>query len=263
MGRVSVAAGDKTPPRRRAAGLSWLSAALIGVTIGLLLLAAWVALRAHPKDIVGQLPLGADDNVPAVLAHPGGRRGCGRLLRRAGRPARRRGDAGPGPRPADPAPLLAGDAPAAQRCADSAGSGGGPAGRRSPSCPPSKLPDDDGASARRLRLTVLVPAHDEALTIGATLESLWGQTRPPDRVVVVADNCTDDTADIAREHGAEVFTTVGNTEKKAGALNQALSRDVRRHRRRATSSMVMDADSVDRARSSSRRRWDGWRPTPT
>jgi len=50
---------------------------------------------------------------------------------------------------------------------------------------------------------------------------LWGQTRPPEQVIVVADNCTDDTADIARRHGADVFTTIGNREKKAGALNQA------------------------------------------
>ena len=50
-------------------------------------------------------------------------------------------------------------------------------------------------------------------------------------MVVVADNCTDDTADIARKNGAEVFTTVGNTEKKAGALNQALSEMFRTSRR--------------------------------
>lgn len=41
-------------------------------------------------------------------------------------------------------------------------------------------------------------------------------------MIVVADNCTDETASIAAAHGAEVFATVGNTEKKAGALNQAL-----------------------------------------
>ena len=39
----------------------------------------------------------------------------------------------------------------------------------------------------------------------------------------MADNCTDDTAGIARQHRAEVFTTVANEEKKAGALKQALS----------------------------------------
>ena len=108
--------------------------------------------------------------------------------------------------------------------------------------PASRLPDRE-AERTPLRLTALVPAHDEALTIAATLDSLQSQTRPPDRIVVVADNCTDDTAEIARKHGAEVFTSVNNTHKKAGALNQALSgmfdhidiRDV---------VLVMDADSV-------------------
>jgi hypothetical protein len=33
----------------------------------------------------------------------------------------------------------------------------------------------------------------------------------------------DATARIAREHGVEVIETVGNTEKKAGALNQVLA----------------------------------------
>jgi cellulose synthase/poly-beta-1,6-N-acetylglucosamine synthase-like glycosyltransferase len=74
-----------------------------------------------------------------------------------------------------------------------------------------------------ITVTVLIPAHDEAASIGATLDSLSTQEPAPDRVIVVADNCTDATADIAREHGAEVFVTVDNTRKKAGALNQALS----------------------------------------
>jgi cellulose synthase/poly-beta-1,6-N-acetylglucosamine synthase-like glycosyltransferase len=71
-------------------------------------------------------------------------------------------------------------------------------------------------------VTVLIPAHDEAASIGATLDSLAAQEPPPDRVIVVADNCSDATADIARAHGAEVVVTEGNTGKKAGALNQAL-----------------------------------------
>ncbi|MEI4273338.1 glycosyltransferase [Klenkia sp. LSe6-5] len=78
------------------------------------------------------------------------------------------------------------------------------------------------------RIVVLIPAHDEAATITATLQALRSQTRQPDRVVVVADNCTDDTAALAAACGAEVFETVGNTDKKAGALNQALQRRFRR-----------------------------------
>jgi len=72
-------------------------------------------------------------------------------------------------------------------------------------------------------VTVLIPAHNEAASIGATLDSLGTQDPAPKRVIVVADNCTDATASVARAHGAEVFVTVGNMHKKAGALNQALS----------------------------------------
>jgi cellulose synthase/poly-beta-1,6-N-acetylglucosamine synthase-like glycosyltransferase len=49
-----------------------------------------------------------------------------------------------------------------------------------------------------------------------------GQTRAIDRIVVIADNCTDATEHIAKRYGAEVYKTEGNTAKKAGALNQAL-----------------------------------------
>jgi cellulose synthase/poly-beta-1,6-N-acetylglucosamine synthase-like glycosyltransferase len=41
---------------------------------------------------------------------------------------------------------------------------------------------------------------------------------------VIADNCTDRTAELARAAGAEVMVTEGNTHKKAGALNYALER---------------------------------------
>ena len=69
---------------------------------------------------------------------------------------------------------------------------------------------------------VLIPAHNEAASIAHTLRSLQEQTTPPAEIVVVCDNCTDATAAISTANGARVMTTVGNTKKKAGALNQAL-----------------------------------------
>lgn len=69
---------------------------------------------------------------------------------------------------------------------------------------------------------VIIPAHNEAASIAHTLRSLKQQTTPAKEVVVVCDNCTDQTAEIAAANGARVMTTVGNTDKKAGALNQAL-----------------------------------------
>ncbi|MGB8383643.1 MAG: glycosyltransferase family 2 protein [Dermatophilaceae bacterium] len=73
-------------------------------------------------------------------------------------------------------------------------------------------------------IVALVPAHNEESQIGTTLTALQSQTRAPDRIVVVTDNCTDRTAAIAKSiAGVEVFETQGNEHKKAGALNQALA----------------------------------------
>jgi biofilm PGA synthesis N-glycosyltransferase PgaC len=90
------------------------------------------------------------------------------------------------------------------------------------------------------RLLVLVPAHDEADTIGSTLIALNKQTRRPDRIVVVADNCTDDTAEIARRHGAVVMETIGNRDRKTGALIQAWEK----HHRGFEFIAGVDADTI-------------------
>jgi biofilm PGA synthesis N-glycosyltransferase PgaC len=75
------------------------------------------------------------------------------------------------------------------------------------------------------KILVLVPAHNEADAIGHTLQALLKQTRPADRIVVLADNCTDDTAQIARGfRGVTVMVTVGNTDRKVGALIQGWRR---------------------------------------
>jgi biofilm PGA synthesis N-glycosyltransferase PgaC len=95
---------------------------------------------------------------------------------------------------------------------------------RRPLAPKIVMAGNRGVYAGPITVTVLVPAHNEEASIGRTLDSLFGQTRPPHRVIVVADNCTDGTVVVARGHGADVFETRGNTKKKAGALNQVLGR---------------------------------------
>lgn len=92
-------------------------------------------------------------------------------------------------------------------------------------------------------ITVLIPAHNEADRIQATLASLWAQHEPPERVIVVADNCTDDTAELARSSGAEVFATVDNVHKEAGGLNQALAM-LLPGQGENDAVMIMDADTV-------------------
>jgi cellulose synthase/poly-beta-1,6-N-acetylglucosamine synthase-like glycosyltransferase len=51
---------------------------------------------------------------------------------------------------------------------------------------------------------VIMPAHDEAAVIGETVAKVLAELGPDDRLVVVADNCSDTTAEIARAGGAEV-----------------------------------------------------------
>lgn len=77
-------------------------------------------------------------------------------------------------------------------------------------------------SAEALRIVAVIPAHNEAGRIGAAVAALRAQSRALGPIVVVADNCTDATADVARRAGARVVESVGNRHKKAGALNQVL-----------------------------------------
>jgi cellulose synthase/poly-beta-1,6-N-acetylglucosamine synthase-like glycosyltransferase len=52
---------------------------------------------------------------------------------------------------------------------------------------------------------VVIPAHNEQEGILRTLDGVRRQLRPDDRLIVVADNCSDQTAAIARAHGTEVI----------------------------------------------------------
>lgn len=56
----------------------------------------------------------------------------------------------------------------------------------------------------RQRIAVLVPAHNESSGLLPTLADIKSQLLPGDRLLVVADNCLDDTAAVARRDGAEV-----------------------------------------------------------
>jgi len=71
-------------------------------------------------------------------------------------------------------------------------------------------------------IIAMTPAYNEADFIGATVNALKAQTIPPDRIIVIANNCTDNTAMIAKEHGAEVIDLPVCEGRKAGALNTAL-----------------------------------------
>lgn len=61
-------------------------------------------------------------------------------------------------------------------------------------------PTADGSP--RPRIAILMPAHDEHAVIAQTLAGLKPELLASDRLIVVADNCSDDTAALARAAGA-------------------------------------------------------------
>ncbi|MBE9069189.1 glycosyltransferase [Leptolyngbya cf. ectocarpi LEGE 11479] len=63
---------------------------------------------------------------------------------------------------------------------------------------------------------ILMPAHNEEAVIQATLATLTPQLTPADRLLVVADNCTDATAEIARQAGATVLERHNEQQRGKG-----------------------------------------------
>jgi hypothetical protein len=100
--------------------------------------------------------------------------------------------------------------------------------------------DDHPRSASGGDVAVLIPAHNEAAGIGATLRSVRSSLRTGDRVVVVADNCSDDTARVAVEAGAEV---VERTDSQRRGKGYALDHGVRHLAARPPAMvLIVDAD---------------------
>ena len=93
------------------------------------------------------------------------------------------------------------------------------------------------------RFAVIVPAHNESAGILPTIESLQAMQYPADRfsILVIADNCTDDTASIAGDAEAEVWIRQdASLRGKGHALAWALPRiDLSRY----DAAVVIDADT--------------------
>lgn len=70
--------------------------------------------------------------------------------------------------------------------------------------------------AWRPRISILIPAHDEEENISRVIESLKPQLRKADRILVVADNCTDRTATLAADANAEVLVRNDEFHKGKG-----------------------------------------------
>ena len=78
------------------------------------------------------------------------------------------------------------------------------------------LPAKKRVRGSRQIAAVLIPAHDESNVIRKTLDNVRSQMQSEDRMIVVADNCNDDTADIAESAGAEVVRRIDENRRGKG-----------------------------------------------
>ena len=104
----------------------------------------------------------------------------------------------------------------------------------------------DGSAARRPAragtLAVLMPAHDEAGGIEPAIRAVLAQLAAGDRLLVVADNCSDATAAVARAAGAEVIERSDRVRRGKG---YALDHGVRWLEQAPPAAVViLDADCI-------------------
>lgn len=92
------------------------------------------------------------------------------------------------------------------------------------------------------RLLVLIPAHDEELVIGNGLAAIAADRGPDDLVLVIADRCTDRTAEIARSFGAHVLERGEDEVPGRAAARQAGLDHARGLEWDAV--LMLDADSI-------------------
>lgn len=71
-------------------------------------------------------------------------------------------------------------------------------------------------SKARPSIAILMPAHNESLVIAQALASIKPCLESQDQLIVIADNCTDDTATIALAEGATVLERFNPRERGKG-----------------------------------------------
>ena len=113
-------------------------------------------------------------------------------------------------------------------------------------CSLIKLKDKPIIKDNQHRFMAIIPAHNEAAVVGNLIESLRNQDYPKELydIYVIADNCTDNTAQIAKEAGAIVFERFDETKKTKGyALQWFLDQKIKENAP-YDAFCVFDADNI-------------------
>ena len=113
-------------------------------------------------------------------------------------------------------------------------------------CSLVKLKDKPLKIKKDHRFMAIIPAHNEEPVVANLIESLKNQNYNKDLydIYVIADNCTDNTAKVAREAGAIVYERFDSTKKTKGyALDWFLQQKIKEDAQ-YDAICIFDADNI-------------------
>ena len=113
-------------------------------------------------------------------------------------------------------------------------------------CALIKLKDKPYITNKNHKFMAIIPAHNEEAVIVNLIESLKNQTYNKDLydIYVIADNCTDNTARVAREAGALVYERFDESKKTKGyALDWFLQQKIEENAQ-YDALFIFDADNI-------------------
>ena len=113
-------------------------------------------------------------------------------------------------------------------------------------CSLVKLKDKPLLVNKNHKFMALIPAHNEAAVVGNLIESLKNQNYPKELldIYVIADNCTDNTAKIAKKAGAIVYERFDSEKKTKGYAMQWFLNKMNEQGAEYDAMCVFDADNV-------------------
>ncbi|MCW2276730.1 cellulose synthase/poly-beta-1,6-N-acetylglucosamine synthase-like glycosyltransferase [Heliophilum fasciatum] len=99
------------------------------------------------------------------------------------------------------------------------------------------------------QFALVVAAHNEQAVIGPLVENLKQMDYPRElyEIFIIADNCTDQTAAIAREAGAEVYERFNRQQRGKGYALEWMFEKIFRMERQFDAVVIFDADNLVKA----------------
>lgn len=113
-------------------------------------------------------------------------------------------------------------------------------------CSLIKLKDKPLLTNKKHKFMAIIPAHNEETVVKNLIDSLNNQDYPKELldIYVIADNCTDNTAKIAREAGAIVYERFDETKKTKGYAMQWFLNQKVKENADYDAFCVFDADNI-------------------